>query len=286
MKIAFVLSLYILSASAFSPPCPTCRNTELSLSAVSRRDALAWIPAAAAFLATPAFAATETKAAPKAEAKNNSKASAKTVSKADSNTPATTVATVPYFGNVSGVYEDPKHPKGYRVILAKQGALTGTMQLRDGPDTELFVIPVKVKKDTKKGISLGIDFSVKGGPKDVSGTVSQVGNSGPIRITFPDGNVWKKETGIEGVYSDPNHPTGYQVIRKGSGSTVTVESKNDDKKTTEPVIFKAATKADKKNGMTISFPFPTKDPKKPNTQVASVKDGFIIFADGSKWTKL
>mmetsp|Transcript_7537 Transcript_7537/g.15637 ORF Transcript_7537/g.15637 Transcript_7537/m.15637 type:complete len:281 (+) Transcript_7537:61-903(+) len=280
MKFSFVLPLCILSASAFSPPCPAFRKNDSSLNVVSRRDALARMPAAAAFLATPAFAA------PKAEAKNPSKADTKKNSKADEMPPSKDVVTVPYFGSVTGVFEDPKHPKGYRIIVAKQGALSGTMQLRDGSDEKLFFIPIKIKTDTKKGISLGIDFSEKGGPKDVIGMVSQAENGGPIRITFPDGNVWKKETGIEGVYSDPNHPTGYQVIRKGSGSTVTVESKDDGKKSTEPVIFKASTKADKKNGMTISFPFPTKDPKKPNTQVASVKDGFIIFADGSKWTKL
>jgi len=281
MKFAFVLPLCILSASAFSPPCPTCRETSTSLNAVTRRDALAWMPAAAAFLATPAFAATETKKPPKAS-------KTKSPSKADAKTPAEAVATVPYFGNVSGVYEDPKHPKGYRVIFAKQGALSGTMQLRDGLDDkldQLFVIPVKVKKDTKKGISLTIDFSVKGGPKDVSGTVSQA-EGGALKITFPDGNVWKKETGVEGIYSDPLHPSGYQVIRKGTGSSVTVESKNDDKKTTEAVIFKATTKADKKNGMTITFPFPTKDPKKPNTQIGSVNGDVITFADGNKWTKL
>jgi len=278
MKFTFSLALCILSASAFSPPHPEFRNTGTSLNAVSRRDLLARVPAAAAFLATPAFAATETKSPSKAEAKTPSETTAKS--------PEKDVATAPYYGNVSGVFEDPKHPKGYRVIIAKQGALSGTMQLRDGLGEELFIIPVKIKKDTKKGISLGLDFSVKGGPKDVIGTLSQVENGGTLKITFPDGNVWKKETGIEGVYSDPNHPSGYQVIRKGSGSTLTVESKDDGKKSTDSVIFKALTKADKKNGMTISFPFPTTDPKKPNTQVASVKDGFIIFADGTKWTKL
>jgi len=277
MKFSFVLPLCILSASAFSPPCPAFRNKDSSLNVVSRRDALARVPAAAAFLATPAFAA---------EAKRSSKADTKKSSKADAPPPPEDVVTVPYFGGVTGVFEDPGHPKGYRVIIAKQGALSGTMQLRDGLDDQLFVIPLKIRTDTKKGISLGIDFSEKGGPKDVLGVVSQAQNGGALRITFPDGNVWKKETGIEGVYSDPNHPAGYQVIRKGSGSTLTVESRDDGKKSTEPVIFKAATKADKTNGMTISLPFPTKDPKKPNTQVASVKDGFIIFADGSKWTKL
>ena len=49
--------------------------------------------------------------------------------------------------------------------------------------------------------SLTIDFSVKGGPKDVVATLNKDSS-----ISFPDGNLWKKQGGVVGVYSDGFNP--------------------------------------------------------------------------------
>ena len=42
-------------------------------------------------------------------------------------------------------------------------------------------------RGTYEGKSINVDFSPKGGPKDVTATYSIAGG-----LTFPDGNAWKK----------------------------------------------------------------------------------------------
>jgi len=277
MKFISIFSLCIVSASAFSPS--VCRSSNsgrissVALDAVSRRDALAWMPAAVAFVAMPKDAS-----AAKASTTKEKKAETSTATPTAANAAA---ATTPYLGSVAGVFDDPKHPKGYRVIIAKQGVSSATMELKDDPKGTQFIIPVKVKTDKKAGVTVGIDFSVKGGPKDIVGVVAK------NTITFPDGNVWKKQSGIVGVYSDPQHPKGYRVIRKESGSTVTVELNNNNmNKPAEALILAAKTGSSKKTGSTISIPFPGKNPGETNTVVGTLGDDFITFPDGNKWTKL
>merc|ERR1711862_755782 len=46
---------------------------------------------------------------------------------------------------------------------------------------------------------------------------------GVTTISFPDGNVWKKETGIIGVYKDGFDPALLRVIRKEKGNKFTVD---------------------------------------------------------------
>merc|ERR1712106_158916 len=155
------------------------------------------------------------------------------------------------------------------------------MELKDDPKGRQFIIPVKVKTDKKKGVeTVVIDFRVKGGPKDLLGVV------GEDTITWPDGNVWKKQAGIMGVYTDPQHPKGYRAIRKESGSTVAVELNNNNTNKPAEVILAAKTGSSKKSGSTISIPFPGKTPEETNTVIGTLGDGFITFPDGNKWTKL
>jgi len=93
-----------------------------------------------------------------------------------------------------GVFVDPNHPQGYRLIV-DTGDSNARLELQDEPTGEIFVIPVSVIRNDA-ATRLLIDFSSKGGPKDLAATVLEGGD-----ISFSDGNVWSKTKGIPGVYS-------------------------------------------------------------------------------------
>lgn len=167
-----------------------------------------------------------------------------------------------------GVFTDPKHPKGYRVLTG--GASKATMQLQDDPGGTVYTIPIQVKSDLTT--KLTIDFSVKGGPADVPGVIGS--DKGVTTLTFPDGNVWKKETGVIGVYRDGLNPEYLRVIRKDKGSLLTVDLINGDKTVTVPA---------KAGSSKVTFDFPGK-PNDPGT--LDTKKDTISFGDGNVWTKL
>ena len=50
------------------------------------------------------------------------------------------------------------------------------------------------------------DLLPKGRPKDVAATLNG------DQLILPDGNAWTKFTGINDIYSDPNHPARYRVM--------------------------------------------------------------------------
>ncbi|CAE8599435.1 unnamed protein product [Polarella glacialis] len=88
-----------------------------------------------------------------------------------------------------GRYTDPNHPGGYREIILSNTKL-GNFQLAtlkgdDAAGTPAFLLDAMVSP-SEKGPSILIDFSSKGGPKDVAGVWEKDG------ITFPDGNHWPK----------------------------------------------------------------------------------------------
>jgi len=167
-----------------------------------------------------------------------------------------------------GVFTDPKHPKGYRVLTGD--ASKATMQLQDDPGGTVYNIPIQVKSDLNT--KLMIDFSVKGGPADVPGVIGS--NRGITTLTFPDGNVWKKETGVIGVYRDGLNPAYLRVIRKDKGSLLTVDLINGDKTVTVPA---------KAESSKVTFDFPGK-PNDPGT--LDNKKNTLSFGDGNVWTKL
>jgi len=260
MKLA-LLPFLLVTTAAFSPAVQSSINAKFNtaLDAVSRRDVLGWIPAAA-FATLPAVA----NAADKTKTDKAQSSKAKTDEK---NTEPVLTAII---SNFPGVYSDPKHPKGYRVILSD--GTRASMQLQDDPTGKVFSIPIKMKNDKKLGTLLTIDFSPKGGPKNIVGTVEKKG-----KISFPDGNVWTKATGIAGVYSDPNHPKGYRVIRK-EGSTYIVTLNDSGSKGKEITI------PAKSSGSIVVFDFSSKGG--PANLKGSFKDGLVSFPDGNKWTKL
>ncbi len=134
-----------------------------------------------------------------------------------------------------GVYTDPNHPDGYRVIMASPSGSKATMTLFDGGDNDKTYknIPVGIN-----GNELSIDFGFKGGPKGVVAKLSDDKSS----ITFPDGNEWKKNANkYDGIYKDPSHPNGYRILRKYKGETKIlnfIAEINDTGKETDSVLVK------------------------------------------------
>ena len=120
--------------------------------------------------------------------------------------PASAVADKKAAPSFQGVFNDPKHPNGYRILVSDAGN-KGTMTLQDEPDGNVYIIPITYEANKKTGqTSLTIDFSVKGGPKDVVATLNKDSS-----ISFPDGNLWKKQGGVVGVYSDGFNPERLRV---------------------------------------------------------------------------
>mmetsp|Transcript_18254 Transcript_18254/g.27932 ORF Transcript_18254/g.27932 Transcript_18254/m.27932 type:complete len:354 (+) Transcript_18254:59-1120(+) len=208
----------------------------------------------------------------------------------------------------TGVWTDPKHPNGYRVVIRKS-ATVANMFLSDGirvaGDEFYKNIPVKVKDNSSKSdgiISFKFDFSFKeGGPKkDMVGILGRDGNS----ITFPDdgGNVWTKNaaTSVEGVYAtDPkvagqgNHVI---VIRKAQpqnfNDNALVVKMNEE----QTILAKIINSNSENNAGVVDIRFKFPDNKLID---ATYKDGIILFpfpvqsnAYGNKitkwdqWTKL
>ena len=128
----------------------------------------------------------------------------------------------PKEAGVSGVYLDPQHKEGYRVVRATSPS-TVQIVLQDDPKAEVLKLAGTSATDEKNGgdgdgdvgdgnggrdgggdgccdklagtsatdekkgeTTIKIDFSVKGGPKDVPGVYKD------DKISFPDGNVWSK----------------------------------------------------------------------------------------------
>lgn len=251
------------------------RHRTTIMNAVSRRDVLSSMPAAFTILAAPqiTFAVDEVVA----EKSANEKA---TVNTSDKKAPGQKTgekifsdkktATIDSVLKYQGVYMDPKHPKGYRLLVGDDKK--ANVQLQDDFKGEIFMLPVKIQTDkNKEEVKLAFDFSPKGGPKDAVAILGEKG--GTSTLNFPDGNVWKKETGIIGVYKDGINPKNIRVIRKDKGSTLAVDLINGRKTTT----ISAKSGASK---VLFDFPGKLQDPGTLNPI-----ENTISFGDGNIWTK-
>jgi len=248
LSVSIVVALASLNgASAFHINTNTnVRPTETTLDAMSRREAMATSAASAATLLV---------------------ARTPLAANAAGNVADCDIAAAYCF---NGVFKDPKHPSGYRIIAGgttKEGSLT----MQDDPESEVFTIPVKSQKNEETGeITLNIDFSVKGGPSNLVATVNK-----DKSISFPDGNKWQKVKGVAGVYIDSfaPYPKYRRVIRlDGQGIVVDMVS---GKKTFEV----AGNVAGKK--ILVEFPG-----NKNCKGTIDIKKGTIAWPDGNVWTKV
>lgn len=174
---------------------------------------------------------------------------------------------------ISGIYSDPNHKNGYRVVRATDKS-NAVVTLQDEPRGPIITVDGKIKTSSKSGTTITLDLSPKGGPKDVLATFSN--GSGGDQLYFPDGNAWTKSVGVDGIYADPNHPAGYRVVRVAKGKmyiTLQDEPKGE-------VIEVEGKKG--KNGYLIDF----SSKGGPKDIAATVEDGKLVFPDGNAWTKM
>ena len=184
--------------------------------------------------------------------------------------PGSAVADKKAAPSFQGVFNDPKHPNGYRILVSDAGN-KGTMTLQDEPDGNVYIIPITYEANKKTGqTSLTIDFSVKGGPKDVVATLNKDSS-----ISFPDGNLWKMEGGVSGVYSDGVNPDRLRIIRADKGDALVLNLIRGPKG--DQTVPGKLVKPD------VTFDFPGKPGDKG---VVDSKKGTISFGDGNVWTKI
>ena len=91
---------------------------------------------------------------------------------------------------MEGRYSDPFHPGCRRTVSVDAGRVTGADgagpggACRPGEPVKEWSLPAAFAKD---GLSMKVDFSPKGGPKDLTGRWN-----GKDAIIFSDGNSWTK----------------------------------------------------------------------------------------------
>lgn len=165
----------------------------------------------------------------------------------------------------AGRYSDPNHPRGYREVSLKGSALT--IVGRDEPDGAKWTLSA-----TANGASAKIDFSPKGGPKDLGATLAADSSS----IRFPDGNVWTKLSPWDGRYSDPSHPTGYRDVTV-RGNALTIAGRDEP----TAAAWKLSAKVD---GASALVDFSPKGG--PKDLLAKLEGANIVFPDGNSWRKV
>lgn len=170
---------------------------------------------------------------------------------------------------INGIYSDPNHKKGYRIVRAVDRS-NAVITLQDEPNSPVITIPGKIKTSKKTGTTIALDFSSKGGPKDITATLTD------NQLVFSDGNAWTQSPGADGIYADPNHPTGYRALRI-KGSKVFITAQDDPK----GEVVELVGKSKGKGSLVIDF-----SPKGgPKNLAATVSEGKLVFPDGNSWTK-
>mmetsp|Transcript_21544 Transcript_21544/g.38580 ORF Transcript_21544/g.38580 Transcript_21544/m.38580 type:complete len:193 (-) Transcript_21544:452-1030(-) len=100
--------------------------------------------------------------------------------------------------NYNGVYTDPNHTKGYRILIGN--AESATIKLQDDPSGNVYNLPAQMKVSDGVVENFSFDFSAKGGPSNIVGVFAKDREGIPI-ITFPDGNSWKKGKPVRLVFT-------------------------------------------------------------------------------------
>jgi len=198
--------------------------------------------------------------------------------------PARAVEAAPSF---QGVFKDPMNPNGYRVLVGDTGN-TGegynTMTLQDEPDGKVYSIPITSETDKKTGqvtltMNLSSVYPARPSAQDVVATLNKDGS-----ILFPDGNLWKKQGGVNGVYSDGFNPDRLRIIRE--------EKREDAQRRRSGVLvvdlLGGPNGPERVPGRVVAPDVMYFDiPGKPGDKgVFNQGKGTISFGDGNVWTKL
>ena len=163
--------------------------------------------------------------------------------------------------NYQGVYTDPIHPKGYRVLYGD--AKKATLEMQDSPSDRVHEIPVAVKVSMDGATTFSYNNEVGTLTKDKEGI--------PM-IKFTN-TIWKKrETGPIGVYYDNVSPSKRILVRQIKGAIWSVD-----------IIDGKASRCScsAKAGNPILFSFPSGEIR----GVFSMKEKTITFDNGNVWTK-
>jgi len=213
----------------------------------------------------------------------------------------------------NGVFRDNKHPQGYRIIAGGANkAGTGTVTLKDTPTGQAIETPMIAKRDAATGqLTLNMDLSAYGStlpdnnglltwfqvdqnPKLSNEVVATV-NERDGSIRFPDGNVWRKEGGLVGVYIDgfAPYPKFRRLVLPGKDETLAsvvmvsgnrvVEAKGADLSVvmvSGKKVIEASGVDLGKRGLQVQFP------GKACAGTVDRKKGTIAWADGNVWTKV
>lgn len=203
--------------------------------------------------------------------------------------------------SIDGVFSDPNHNGAKRSVTTYGSAggwavgmdkviITGS----DSEDQKEVTWKLEGAFDKEDGKVL-VDFSPKGGPKDLEGKVTAQG------IEWPDGNIWKKvepakkfyrENPAEntlasnapltlgGVFSDPNHNGALRSVDPGDAPgtvVITGDDAGDEKEWKLQGTFDAA------QGKVLVDFSPKGGPKDLAGQVTAKG---ITWPDGNTWRKV
>ena len=194
-----------------------------------------------------------------------------------------TVASATPPASFSGEYWDPYHPTGFRTVKLSGNLLN--IVGKDEPDLPTWKVTGDVNGNTAK-----IDFSSKGGPKDLTGTY--VDKFGSVGISFPDGNRWVKVSEMQGLYSDPSHPEGYRLLTiypLGFGSDYYIASifaKDGPNKSTKKIGGRFTLPGGKLPPGQVAIDFSNGWGAPGQETIAKFDGQNLNFPDREKWSKL
>merc|ERR1719246_75866 len=175
----------------------------------------------------------------------------------------------------NGVFRDLKYPEGYRIVAGAVGK-AGSLTMQDYPGGKVFEIPLKAMKDEATGkITVDMDLSIyrSGYPKSVVATVKK-----DRCLQFPDGNLWKKDKGVAGLYIDgfAPYPKYRRIVlpkQEGKAAVTMVSGKQ--------IFIVPGIELGGKKGIQVDFPG-----NKQCTGKFNSKQKTITWLDGNIWTKV
>merc|ERR1711957_794413 len=176
----------------------------------------------------------------------------------------------------NGVFRDKKHPNGYRLVAGSPNK-AGSITLQDSPGGKVYELPMKAKRNEESGqVTVDMDLSeYKPDNPQYASIIATVTKDGILK--FPDGNVWKKDKGVAGLYIDgfAPYPKYRRIILPSDGNYVAV------KIVSGKTVLGASGIDLGKRGIQVDFPG-----GKQCTGKFNQNQGSITWSDGNVWTKV